>query len=73
MKIHTRAVHAGDRKKAQSQVPVSTPVHFAASWITADTAELDRIFGDEQKGFSYSRYDNPTNSALEELVTRSSP
>lgn len=69
MKIHTRAVHAGDRKKAQSQIPVATPVHFAASWITTDTAELDRIFGDEQKGFSYSRYDNPTNSALEELIT----
>ncbi|MBE7542221.1 MAG: PLP-dependent aspartate aminotransferase family protein [Bryobacteraceae bacterium] len=69
MKIHTRAVHAGDRKKAQSQIPVSTPVHFAASWITEDTAELDRIFGDEQKGYSYSRYDNPTNSALEELMT----
>lgn len=69
MKIHTRAVHAGDRKKAQSQIPVSTPVHFAASWITEDTAELDRIFGDEQKGYSYSRYDNPTNAALEELMT----
>lgn len=69
MKIHTRAVHAGDRKKAQSQIPVATPVHFAASWITDDTAELDRIFGDEQKGFSYSRYDNPTNAALEELIT----
>lgn len=69
MKIHTKAVHAGDRKKAQSQIPVATPVHFAASWITEDTAELDRIFGDEQKGFSYSRYDNPTNAALEELMT----
>jgi cystathionine beta-lyase/cystathionine gamma-synthase len=69
VKIHTRAVHAGDRKKAQTQVPVATPVHFAASWITEDTAELDRIFGDEQKGFSYSRYDNPTNAALEELMT----
>lgn len=69
MKIHTRAVHAGDRKKAQTQIPVATPVHFAASWITDDTAELDRIFGDEQKGFSYSRYDNPTNAALEELMT----
>lgn len=69
MKIHTKAVHSGDRKKPQSQIPVATPVHFAASWITTDTAELDRIFGDEQKGFSYSRYDNPTNGALEELMT----
>ncbi len=68
MKIQTRAVHAGDRKKPQPQIPVSTPIHFAASWITEDTAELDRIFGDEEKGYSYSRYQNPTNDALEDLI-----
>ena len=27
-----------------------------------------RIFGDEEPGFSYSRYDNPTNSGLQELL-----
>lgn len=69
MKIETRAVHTGDRKKAQQQIPVSTPVHFAASWITDSSEQLDRIFGDEEKGFSYSRYANPTNDALEELIT----
>lgn len=69
MKINTRAVHAGDRRKAQQQIPVATPVHFAASWITEDTAQLDRIFGDEEEGFSYSRYTNPTNGALEDLIT----
>jgi cystathionine gamma-synthase/methionine-gamma-lyase len=69
MQIHTKAVHAGDRKKAQTQVPVSTPVHFAASWVTEDQSEQDRIFGAEQKGFSYSRYTNPTAEALEDLIT----
>jgi cystathionine gamma-synthase/methionine-gamma-lyase len=28
--------------------------------------ELDRIFGREDRGYCYSRYDNPTNAALEE-------
>jgi cystathionine gamma-synthase/methionine-gamma-lyase len=69
MKIQTRAVHAGDRKRAQRQIPVATPIHTAASFITEDTAELDRIFADEEKGFAYQRYTNPTNEALEELVT----
>src|ERR1700676_3568882 len=31
--------------------------------------ELDRIFGREVPGYSYSRYDSPTNAALEELTT----
>lgn len=68
MKIQTKAVHAGDRKRPQQQIPVSTPVHFAASWICADQAEQDRIFAHEQHGYAYSRYCNPTNDALEELV-----
>ena len=68
MKIQTKAVHAGDRKRPQQQIPVSTPVHFAASWICADQAEQDRIFAHEQHGYAYSRYANPTNDALEELV-----
>jgi cystathionine beta-lyase/cystathionine gamma-synthase len=69
MKIQTKAVHAGDRKKPQSQIPVATPVHFGASWICADQAEQDRIFAAEEKGFAYSRYANPTNEALEEQIT----
>ncbi len=69
MKLHTKAVHSGDRKRPQSQIPVSTPVHFAASWICADQAEQDRIFANEQKGFAYSRYANPTSEALEEQIT----
>src|ERR1051325_11467110 len=31
--------------------------------------QLDRVFGREEKGQSYSRYDNPTTNALEDLVT----
>jgi cystathionine gamma-synthase/methionine-gamma-lyase len=69
MKIQTRAVHAGDRRKPQTQIPVSTPVHFAASWINESQAEQDRIFAAEQSGYAYSRYSNPTSGALEELIT----
>jgi cystathionine gamma-synthase/methionine-gamma-lyase len=72
MKLHSRAVHAGDRKRpANSQtpwVPVTTPIHTASSFIYNDLDELDRVFGKEMPGQSYGRYSNPTNDALEELI-----
>lgn len=69
MKIHTKAVHSGDRKKAGDQIPVTTPIYTATSFYYDSAAKLDRIFGHEEEGFCYSRYDNPTNAALEEQVT----
>ena len=69
LKIHTKAVHAGDRKKAGPQIPVTTPIHTATSYFYESMEQLDRIFGREEAGYCYARYDNPSNAALEELVT----
>ena len=69
MKLESKAVHAGDRKKPGGPTPVTTPIHTASTYFYDTTAQLDRVFGHEEAGFCYSRYDNPTNSALEELVT----
>jgi len=69
MKIHTKAVHAGDRKKAGDSIPVTTPIYTATSFIYEETTRLDRIFGHEEAGDSYARFENPTNRALEELLT----
>jgi cystathionine gamma-synthase/methionine-gamma-lyase len=69
VKIHTKAVHAGDRKKAGPQIPVTTPIYTAASYFYEDMEQLDRVFARQEPGYAYARYDNPTNSALEELVT----
>ena len=68
MKIHTKAVHAGDRKKSGRYIPVTTPIHTASSFFYDDMEQLDRIFAQEEAGFCYARYDNPTNAALEELA-----
>lgn len=68
MKLQTKAVHVGDRKPAGQHVPVTTPIHTAASYFYPETAMLDKIFGHEAAGYAYARYDNPTNAALEELV-----
>jgi cystathionine gamma-synthase/methionine-gamma-lyase len=69
VKIQTKAVHAGDRKRLGPHIPVTTPVYTASTYFYESMAQLDRIFGQEEEGFCYSRYDNPTNAALEELVS----
>lgn len=67
IKPHTQAVHAGDRKRSGRHIPVTTPINTAVSYFYENMEQLDRVFGREEPGFSYSRYDNPTNQALEEL------
>jgi cystathionine beta-lyase/cystathionine gamma-synthase len=73
MKIETKVVHAGDRKNSPDTpgafVPSSTPIYTATTYLYEDTAKLDRVLGREEPGFCYGRYDNPTRSALEELLT----
>jgi cystathionine beta-lyase/cystathionine gamma-synthase len=73
MKIETKAVHAGDRKRNPEApgafVPSSTPIYTATTYLYEDTAKLDRVLGREEPGFCYGRYDNPTRTGLEELLT----
>ena len=70
MKFESEVVHAGDRKHQDcSAVPSTTPIHLSTTYFYESAAKLDRIFGQEEAGFSYSRYGNPTNQALEELMT----
>jgi len=68
VKIQTKAVHAGDRKKTGRHVPVTTPIYTASSYFYESMEELDRVFGREEPGYCYARYDSPTNAALEELA-----
>jgi len=68
VKIETKAVHSGDRKKYGAHVPVTTPIHTAVSYFYETMEELDRVFAHEQPGYAYQRYGNPSNAALEEQV-----
>ncbi|MFN7924666.1 MAG: PLP-dependent aspartate aminotransferase family protein [Bryobacteraceae bacterium] len=70
MNIHTQAVHAGDRQKADTAIPVTTPIVPASSFLYEDIETTDRVFADEIAGYAYARYDNPTNHALEQLLTK---
>jgi cystathionine beta-lyase/cystathionine gamma-synthase len=68
MKFESKTVHAGDRKKAGNFIPVTTPIYTASSYAYESMTQLDRVFGREELGQSYARYDNPTVNALQELV-----
>src|ERR1035438_4504805 len=68
LKIETQAVHAGDRKKPGPAIPVTTPIYTASSYFYDSMEQLDRTFGRAEPGYSYARYDNPSNAALEELM-----
>ena len=68
IKLQTRAVHVGDRKRTGSWIPVTTPIHTATSYYYDDMADLEKVFAGQMPGWNYSRHGNPTNDALEELM-----
>lgn len=70
MNFESQVVHTGDRKRRKGAVvPSTTPIHLGTTYFYESAATLDRILGHEEQGFSYVRYNNPTNEALEELTT----
>lgn len=71
MKFESQVVHAGDRKRGNGAYTGSTtPIHLGTTYFYESAETLDRVLGNEEEGFSYARYSNPTNSALEELTTQ---
>ena len=69
MNFESEVVHAGDRKRQTgTMVPSTTPIQLGTTYFYDSAATLDRVLGEPEEGFSYARYANPTNQALEELV-----
>jgi cystathionine beta-lyase/cystathionine gamma-synthase len=66
--IFTLSVHAGERAARPDYTPVATPVYPSVGYIYDDLTTLDAIFGGSNQGPVYTRYGNPTNSALETAV-----
>jgi cystathionine gamma-synthase/methionine-gamma-lyase len=70
MNFESKVVHAGDRKRKQGvPIPSTTPIHLASTFFYDSADTLDRVLGNPEEGFSYSRYSSPTNEALEDLMT----
>jgi len=66
--IHTLAVHAGERAPKPDFTPVVTPIYHSASYFYDDMETLDAAFAGTYDGPMYTRYGNPTLTALETAV-----
>lgn len=64
----SRAVHVGERGPRPDFTPTVTPIYPATAFVYDDTETLDAVFGKERPGYVYTRYANPTTTALEAAI-----
>jgi cystathionine beta-lyase/cystathionine gamma-synthase len=67
MHLETRAIHAPAAELTGSR-PVSVPIYQTSVFAFDDAAACARALDDPGAGFAYSRYANPTTSALEAVA-----
>jgi cystathionine beta-lyase/cystathionine gamma-synthase len=66
--LSTRAVHAGERAPRPDFTPVVTPIYPSIGYLYDDMDDLDAIFAGAREGYVYTRYGNPTVTALEAAI-----
>lgn len=66
--ITTQLVHAGERGAPPSGQPTSTPIYASATYTYESMEEIDKVFAGEKAGYIYTRYGNPTVTALEAAI-----
>jgi methionine-gamma-lyase len=69
MTLHpeTRAIHAR-AKDLVGSYPVSVPIYQTSTFAFTNPAACARALNDPDAGFAYSRYQNPTTRALEDVI-----
>lgn len=67
--LETKLIHAGEDRHEATGKPVSTPIFPTVTYTFDSMAEMDRVLSGESRDFVYSRYGNPTVSALESVLT----
>ena len=67
-KLETLAVRAGAQAAQSDYVPTIPPIHPSVTYSYESMQDLDEVFAGTRAGYVYSRYGNPTVSALEEAV-----
>ncbi|MDQ4045669.1 MAG: PLP-dependent aspartate aminotransferase family protein [Chloroflexota bacterium] len=64
----SRAVHIGERPERPEFTPVVTPIYAGSSYIYEDMEILDAALGGTEGRYVYTRYGNPTTTALEAAI-----
>src|ERR1700687_5939113 len=74
MRFDTLAAHAGAPSfTIDGAHPTAPPLVTASSYWYDSADDLDRVLGDQQPSFSYSRYHSPTVVAFEEAIAGRRP
>jgi cystathionine beta-lyase/cystathionine gamma-synthase len=68
LQLATRAAHAGTRDPRPDYAPTVVPVHHSVTYLYDEMQKLDDVFAGTREGYVYSRYGNPTVTALEGAV-----
>jgi cystathionine beta-lyase/cystathionine gamma-synthase len=66
--IATQVVHAGENDKAPAGQPTATPIYASSTFTYSSMDDIDKVFAGEKPGYIYTRYGNPTVSALEDVI-----
>src|SRR5262245_381808 len=66
--IATQLIHSGERSKAPSGTPTSTPIYASATYTYDSMDEIDKVFAGEIPDYIYTRYGNPTVAAFEKVM-----
>ena len=66
--ISTQLVHAGERGGTPAGQPTSTPIYASSTFTYDSMEEIDQVFAGEKPGYIYTRYGNPTLTALENAL-----
>jgi methionine-gamma-lyase len=63
----TLAVHAGEAP-CPATGALDTPIYQSTAFVSADSAEMAAVYGEQKFAYMYTRWGNPTIRALEQKV-----
>lgn len=66
--LATRAVHTGERPPQPQFKPTVTPIYPGSTFVYDDVEVMDAALAGDETKYVYTRYGNPTMTALEEVV-----
>src|SRR5436305_1584876 len=66
--LASRAVHTGERPSRPEFTPVVTPIYPGSAYVYDDLEIMDSALAGAEGRFVYTRYGNPTSSALETVI-----
>ncbi|MEX1157988.1 MAG: PLP-dependent aspartate aminotransferase family protein, partial [Thermomicrobiales bacterium] len=68
MQPASRAVHSGERPELPQFTPVVTPIYPGSAYVYDDLEIMDAALGGAEGKYVYTRYGNPTTTALESAI-----